>query len=371
MREHAVDPDRRRRARRPQRPGRRAARRGLRRSTPSTAARRASSGSSRQPYDVVVLDIWLPGMDGLATLARMRERQIDAAGRRSSPATATSSRRCARSRWARSTSSRSRCRSRRRCWSCATRCASGGSRPRTRRCARKVDAQHTMVGESHAMAQLREQIAMAAPTNGRVLIFGENGTGKELVARNIHAHEPAAHGAVRRGELRGDSRGADRERAVRPRARRVHRRRRRSPRQVRAGARRHDLPRRDRRHEPEDAGQGAARAAGAGDGAGRRLDAHPRRRARARRHQQGPDRGDPGRAVPRGSVLPPERRPDLRAAAARAPRGHPAAGATTSWRCWRASTAAGRRRSSPRRWRCCGATPGRATCASCATWSSA
>jgi two-component system nitrogen regulation response regulator NtrX len=50
----------------------------------------------------------------------------------------------------------------------------------------KVDAQHTMVGESYAMAKLREQVAMAAPTNGRVLIFGENGTGKELVARNIH-----------------------------------------------------------------------------------------------------------------------------------------------------------------------------------------
>ena len=32
---------------------------------------------ARQTYDVVVLDIWLPGMDGLATLARMRERQID------------------------------------------------------------------------------------------------------------------------------------------------------------------------------------------------------------------------------------------------------------------------------------------------------
>jgi len=34
--------------------------------------------------------------------------------------------------------------------------------------------------------RLREQVAMAAPTNGRVLIFGENGTGKELVARNVH-----------------------------------------------------------------------------------------------------------------------------------------------------------------------------------------
>jgi two-component system nitrogen regulation response regulator NtrX len=36
------------------------------------------------------------------------------------------------------------------------------------------------------MTRLREQVAMAAPTNGRVLVFGENGTGKELVARNIH-----------------------------------------------------------------------------------------------------------------------------------------------------------------------------------------
>jgi two-component system nitrogen regulation response regulator NtrX len=51
----------------------------------------------------------------------------------------------------------------------------------------RVDAQHTMVGDSFAMVKLREQVAMAAPTNGRVLIFGENGTGKELVARTIHA----------------------------------------------------------------------------------------------------------------------------------------------------------------------------------------
>src|SRR5204862_5078760 len=33
---------------------------------------------SQKPYDAVVLDVWLPGMDGLATLSRMREREIDA-----------------------------------------------------------------------------------------------------------------------------------------------------------------------------------------------------------------------------------------------------------------------------------------------------
>ncbi len=50
----------------------------------------------------------------------------------------------------------------------------------------RVDRQHVMVGESFAMRHLREQVEMAAPTNGRVLIYGENGTGKELVARTIH-----------------------------------------------------------------------------------------------------------------------------------------------------------------------------------------
>src|SRR5713101_4533799 len=33
---------------------------------------------TRGPVDVIVLDVWLPGMDGLATLSRLRERQVDA-----------------------------------------------------------------------------------------------------------------------------------------------------------------------------------------------------------------------------------------------------------------------------------------------------
>jgi len=43
-----------------------------------------------------------------------------------------------------------------------------------------------LIGEAPAIVKLREQIRTAAPTNGRVLIFGENGTGKELVAGMIH-----------------------------------------------------------------------------------------------------------------------------------------------------------------------------------------
>ncbi len=44
-----------------------------------------------------------------------------------------------------------------------------------------------LVGDSPAIVKLREQIRTAAPTNGRVLIMGENGTGKELVARMVHS----------------------------------------------------------------------------------------------------------------------------------------------------------------------------------------
>ncbi len=50
-----------------------------------------------------------------------------------------------------------------------------------------------MIGNSPAMMQVKEMIDKVAPTNARVLIQGNNGTGKELVARWLHHKSPRAH----------------------------------------------------------------------------------------------------------------------------------------------------------------------------------
>jgi two-component system nitrogen regulation response regulator NtrX len=51
---------------------------------------------------------------------------------------------------------------------------------------RKVAQKYTIVGESDTVLQMKEMIAKVAPTDARVLITGENGTGKELVAHQLH-----------------------------------------------------------------------------------------------------------------------------------------------------------------------------------------
>jgi two-component system nitrogen regulation response regulator NtrX len=51
---------------------------------------------------------------------------------------------------------------------------------------------HEILGGSEPIVRLKQQIAQAAPTNGWVLITGENGTGKELVARQIHVQSRRA-----------------------------------------------------------------------------------------------------------------------------------------------------------------------------------
>ena len=55
---------------------------------------------------------------------------------------------------------------------------------------RQVQQQKAIVGESAAIRQLQDLIRRVAPTTGSVLITGENGTGKELVAHAIHQLSP-------------------------------------------------------------------------------------------------------------------------------------------------------------------------------------
>ena len=55
----------------------------------------------------------------------------------------------------------------------------------TRSLKKKVYGQE-MVGESPAIREIKEMIEKVAPTDARVLVMGANGTGKELVARNLH-----------------------------------------------------------------------------------------------------------------------------------------------------------------------------------------
>ncbi|MCX7954459.1 MAG: sigma-54 dependent transcriptional regulator [Bacteroidales bacterium] len=64
----------------------------------------------------------------------------------------------------------------------------------TRALRRKIYSKYEMVGNSKAMKELRELIDKIAPTDARVLITGENGTGKELVAHLIHEKSRRCNG---------------------------------------------------------------------------------------------------------------------------------------------------------------------------------
>jgi two-component system nitrogen regulation response regulator NtrX len=141
---------------------------------------------TRQPYDVILLDIWLPGLDGLATLERLRERRVDSqvimiSGHASVEAAVRATKLGAFDFIEKPLALEK-----------TMLAVRNGLRQRrleveNRALRAQVDRRLVIVGESYLMTRLREQIALAAPSNGRVLVSGENGTGKELVARQIHA----------------------------------------------------------------------------------------------------------------------------------------------------------------------------------------
>ena len=188
-----------------------------------------------------------------------------------------------------------------------------------------------IVGESPL---LREAISLATRVAGTrrttVLLIGETGTGKELFARGIHYAERRGRRAVRRDQLRGDSRDAARVGAVRARARRVHRRARAQARPARARRRRGRCsstkcttcramlqPKLLRALESRRV---------------RRLGGSRRVRDRMPDHRGGepaPRAGRRQRRVPRGSLLSPERLLDHAAAAPRPARGRRASSRAT------------------------------------------
>jgi two-component system nitrogen regulation response regulator NtrX len=141
---------------------------------------------ARATCDLVLLDVWLPGIDGLETLARLRDRHVDAqvviiSGHGSIESAVRAIKMGAFDFVEKPLSLektvlvvRNALRQRR-------------LEAENRALRARVDRTLTMIGDSPVLRQLREQVAMAAPTNGRVLVYGENGTGKELVARTVHA----------------------------------------------------------------------------------------------------------------------------------------------------------------------------------------
>ncbi|MCU0241049.1 MAG: sigma-54 dependent transcriptional regulator [Vicinamibacteria bacterium] len=136
-------------------------------------------------YDLLLLDVWLPGIDGIETLSRVRaldpELPVVVISGHGSIEAAVKATRLGAQDFVEKPLALEK----------TLLVVKNTLRQRRleseNRALREQVAQHDLlVGASPAIESLQAEIAQAAPSNGRVMIFGENGTGKELVARNIH-----------------------------------------------------------------------------------------------------------------------------------------------------------------------------------------
>lgn len=66
----------------------------------------------------------------------------------------------------------------------------------TKQLRKRISKKYEMIGESEGIVNIKETIEKVAPTDARVLITGQNGVGKELVARNIHDLSERAKGPM-------------------------------------------------------------------------------------------------------------------------------------------------------------------------------
>ena len=143
------------------------------------------------PPDLMLLDIWMPEMDGLETLRRVKElvptAQVMMMSGHGSIETAVKAIKLGAYDYIEKPLSLENVTLRVKHALDQYRLEQENRSLRT-----KVQKQFELVGQSPAMQQLRQLIDTAGPTNSRVLIGGENGTGKELVARAIHVQSARA-----------------------------------------------------------------------------------------------------------------------------------------------------------------------------------
>ncbi len=141
----------------------------------------------KKSFDVILLDIWLPGMDGLEALERIRENEdapeVVVISGHATIETAVRATKLGAFDFLEKPLSVERT-----LILIKNAIETRKLRVENRDLKKQMAPRSLIVGESIPTKALRQQIQLMAPTNGRVLIFGESGTGKELVAHAIHAH---------------------------------------------------------------------------------------------------------------------------------------------------------------------------------------